>query len=782
MPEPLGYGEVRNADLGPLREAVAKWRQAPGNFQQIQLNFYNLVTRGLESPAWEGEAAQAAGEKFARVQKQLGAAVEESLHVYNVMDEGLRQFTAARKALEAIEHELAGHKHLRINKADGSLYLELGGEEERHRAALTKAYQDTFEHYRQRTRNAVEQAGRADSALTAALTSDVNGEDRGFNAKAYDTLAEARKATDEDLDQAVRLSGVPNGKMTSDQLRQLSEVMARHGNVPEFAEAFATRLGPEKTLKLWFNATHPRNRDQPGTKIDEKVWWPAAESLQRGLGTTLATASHSDAPAMREWKDGIIRLGPERVDSGGTTHPYGFQIMSNLMRTGTYDSRFLDTYGNRLLDWDAKNNTRKGFAYWSNTADTDTLNLIGRRRGDSGHDAVAGFLEGLGHNPEAATKFFEKPAGGDKDAVNPHFSYLTEKRNWIFDGHTSGDPRKLVGHEALGHALTAATTGYSWDAAELSGKDPEIFSTGGDRRTAATADVMEQVVQVYGGKDGPRLLHDQPAMATSLGVMGGAYVDDLNYNVSGLGDSDHRDPEHGGLRNSDAFPAAYKGRADFGNKGAIDFLSVLGQNPESHAVMNQAEHLYTVDRFAQNPPADGVEQYAHARRALLTEAEVRGILDHSRAAQIEATYQHDKAQAQAAFQESTNWTRVGYSASAPWVSQQIVGIVGKSGPWGLIVPIAMGGATEFAKVFHNDAVFGGPHLPAPVDSTALFETGTSSLGRTAEQFDLPTYERRYGTGADAMDSTGTLSDRLKQAYLGTGTATDTFRGRRPYTP
>ncbi|MER5782778.1 hypothetical protein ABT104_13805 [Streptomyces mobaraensis] len=79
--------------------------------------------------------------------------------------------------------------------------------------------------------------------------------------------------------------------------------------------------------------------------------------------------------------------------------------------------------------------------------------------------------------------------------------------------------------------------------------------------------------EVNGGADTAaartaRLLHDQPAMATSLGVMGGAYVDDLNDNVSGLGDSDHRDPEHGGLRDSDAFPAAYKGRAGFGDKGA----------------------------------------------------------------------------------------------------------------------------------------------------------------------------------------------------------------------
>ncbi|TVL91783.1 DUF6571 family protein [Streptomyces sp. SAJ15] len=776
----LTYTDVRNANLTPLSEAVTQWKNAPNKFQQIQIDFYNLVTKGLDTSDWEGEARDGAMEKFEWIQKQVSAAVSESLHVYNVMSEGLTQFTAAKKALEAIETELEGHKHLRLNKTDGSVYLQLSADEEPSRSALTKSYEDTFEHYRDRTRKAIEQAAQADSALVQALTADVNGESRGFNEKAYDSLGEARREAEKDLKQAVSLGGIENGKMSSDQLKQLSELMSRHSKDPLFAEGFATGLGPEKTLQLWYNATHPRNLNFPDTDIDEKVWWPAAENLQVSLGTTLATATHSDSPDMKAWKDEILRMGPERLESGGNTHPYGYQVMSNLMRFGTYDAKFLNTYGDRLLAWDKKNNTRDGLPYWSNNADVDMLNLHGAKKDgwlDQGHDPVIGFLEGLGHNPAASTEFFKQPGGvngvvDQKSEINSHLAYLAQERNWIFDGNTSGEPRRMPGHEALGHALTAATTGYAWDAEELRGKDPEIFNHGGDRRTAGTADVMEQVVAVYGGENGPRLLHEQPSMATSLGVMGGSYVDDINYAVSGVGDS---------LEN-DAFPAGYKGRADFGSKGAVDFLSVLGQNPESHGIMNQAEHLYTLDRFAQNPSAEGVENYAHSRRALLTEAEVRGILDHSLAAQIDATYQHDKAAAEAAYKNSTDWTRVGMSAGAPAVAQGIVNIVGKSGPWGLAIPVVMGGATEFAKLFHNDVVFSGPRLPEPAASSELFENGVTTLGKTAEQYEFPKYEKEYGAGVDAVDAKGTLSDRIKQAYLGTGTATDLYRGRGPYTP
>ncbi|MGP3986866.1 hypothetical protein [Streptomyces sp. 3N207] len=768
MSDQLSYTDVRHADLTPLDEAVGKWKNAPGKFQQVATNFNTDVIKGLANSDFEGETAEAAWRKFRGVKAQLLAAQEESRRVHTVLSQALGKFRAAQKELKAIEDELEGHKHLKLNKQDGSVGLELTDAEEKHRSAYTKSYSEAIAGYRDRTRAALDSADQADQDLARALTTDVNGTERGFNDHAYNSLKAAREHAAQDLKEALHLAKTENGRMSARQFERLTALITRHSQDPQFAEEFTTKLGAERTLKLWYNATHPRNLDHPDTKIDG--WGlKSAKTLQESLSNTLALASHSNTPEMRQWQNDMIALGDKRLESsGGSTHPFGFQLMSNLMHSGKYDSGFLNRYGDRLVAWDKKLNTHDNYAYWSNTGDTDSLTARGIP-GDTGHDAMVGFLDALGHNPGASTEFFGQPADVkgvvDRDSeLNDKFKYLTQDRNWIFDGNTQAGPRKLPGHEALGHALTAATTGYAWDDPALTGKNPELFEHGGDRRTAATAGVMEQVVHVYGGEKGPKLLHDQPAIAASLGAMGGAYVDDINRSVSGVGDS---------LHSNGAFPPAYRGAAELSRDQAVDFLSVLGQNETSHGIMNQAEHLYTLDRLAQNPPSESDESWATGRRVLLTEAEARGTLDHSRVQQIEAQYTADSAAAQQAYRESGSWTRVGMSSAAPALTSGVLSLLGKSGPWGVVIPIVAGGGLEFSKLFHNDVVFGGPELPDPPENKdQFFARGERDLGGTAEK-----YLEKYGNGPDV---TGDLADDIKSKYLAIGPQGNAFEGREPH--
>lgn len=753
----LTYTQVKGVNLTPLREAVAKWGQAAGKFSQVGTNFDTDVAKGLADSNWEGESAQAAEGKFRKVRSQVVAAMEESHQVFTVLREGLEQFTRAKGTLDAIEEELAGHEHLRLNKADGSVYLDLPADQEKHRAALTKAYQDTFSSYRERTRKAIELAENADSALAQALTADVNGAKRGFNSNAYGSLDAAREATAKDLRTLVDLAGIEQGKMSSKQLEMANAALARHGQDPLFAERFATEAGARNTLRLWYNATHPRNPLYPDTKIDEKTWWKTAASLQENLGSTLALASHSDSPEMREWKNEMLRTGPQRVETGGNSNPYGYQLMSNLMRFGKYESDFLTRYSDQLTAWDKKNNT-EGRPYWANTADVGVLNLHhGENEYDTGHDPVVGMLEALGHNPEVATEYFRpgKVDGRlDSDGeLNGNFAYLTTERDWFYTGD-NGKPVEIGGHQALGHALTAATTGYAWD-------DPGI-ADGENRRTAATADVMEQVVYTYGGEEGPRLLHEQPAMAEALGAMGGAYVDDLNRDLSGLGET----------KMGDYFPPGYQGHAEFGREQAVDFLSVLGQNETSHGLMNQAEHLYTLGRFAENPPSAGGENYVTGKGALLAESEARGILDASRTRYIEAAYAQDSGAAQDAYLRTDDWRRVGISAGTPAAQNVLLNIAGKSGPWGVAIPIATSALAEFGKQFGGETFFGGADLPSQPDTQDIFSMGERDLGGTAERHLLG-----HGSGPDPD---GTLVREIKNAYLGYGPGASDFEGRTPY--
>jgi hypothetical protein len=127
----------------------------------------------------------------------------------------------------------------------------------------------------------------------------------------------------------------------------------------------------------------------------------------------------------------------------------------------------------------------------------------------------------------------------------------------VSDATMEGNHDFIAGRDSLGHALEAATTGYAYDATA------DAVKAGCNHRTAATAAVMEQVAYLYGGEDGPKLLHDQPELADSLGKMGGTCIDDIDHELSGIGD-------HG--KDASDFPAQYAGRARFGNQGAIDRL------------------------------------------------------------------------------------------------------------------------------------------------------------------------------------------------------------------
>ena len=396
----LSYNDVLHADFTPLEETVGKWQNAPGKFEQVETNFNTEVVKGLVNSGFEGETAEAAWRKFRTVKAQLLAAQEESRRVHAVLSEALKVFRGAQNALKVIEDELKDPQNLHYLRLDkhGTLKLEFSDEEKADPETWSRIVNESLHipAYKMRIERALKDADEADRNLAQALNSDVNDAARGFNDHAYDSLEEARKRTAGDLKEALHLAKTETGKMSSGQLKRLTALITRLSQDPQFAEEFATKLGAERTLKLWYNVTHPDYPD-PDRKLDG---WDikSTEALQDALSTILATASHSHTSGMRQWKNKMIALGRKRLDSSGMDHPYGFQLMSNLMRTGTYDSGFLNRYGDRLVKWDKELNTRDGHAYSANNPlELHYLNMRGTD--DPGRDAMVGFLEALGDNP-----------------------------------------------------------------------------------------------------------------------------------------------------------------------------------------------------------------------------------------------------------------------------------------------------------------------------------------------------------------------------------------------
>lgn len=292
----------------------------------------------------------------------------------------------------------------------------------------------------------------------------------------------------------------------------------------------------------------------------------------------------------------------------------------------------------------------------------------------------------------------------------------------------------------------------------------------GDLRTASGAGVMEQVAYLYGGQDGPKLLHEQPELADSLGKMAGAYIDDINYELSGIGDHSKDEAD---------FPAGYAGRAQFGNQGAINFLSVLGQNETSHGVVTSAQHLYTLGMLDANLPTNDTN-IDHARDALAAEAEARGILDNARVQQAETTYGANAEDANKSLGKSTEWIKFGVGAVIGG-GVAAIPFPGAAGAGVAIAPIAAETAGEFVSTFigqqidkEADGVEQDPREQAQMTSAEFYDKGFEAIGASYD-----TYFKDHSAAAEMADEQN-WKEEIKTGYLGTGSHQNDYRGRPAY--
>lgn len=607
----------------------------------------------------------------------------------------------------------------------------------------------------------LDKAAESDSTAAKVLRLIVDQAKYGFSGADYEDRASAAKAVAEADAMAKILAKNPHD-VTNTELATLNANLAKYKNDPLFAEEFAERVGPKKLLTFYAGIADPY---QPGYDPERGK---QAKQLQKNLGITIGQATLSDSDRMEGWEKQMIGLGPDQLGIDDASNPTGYAVMSNLMRFGDYDDQFLNDYGDKLLAYDKQVNG-EGISLWVNNANQGDLNYWGYKN-DRGRDPVTGFLEALGHNPDASSQFFAQPDGsGDtvnKDSeVNEHLKYLTKDRVWMSDITLDGKHGYVAGRDSLGHALEAATTGYPYDASA------DTIKAGGEHRTAATAGVMEEVAYLYSSEDGPNMLHNQPELADSLGKMAGAYIDDIDYSLSGLGDH---------ARDGGDFPAAYGGpRANFGNQGAINFLSVLGQSETSHGIVVSAQHLYTASLLDANPPTSSTN-YDRGVDALSMEAEARGILDHSRVQQATSDYGAESDDANKSLGRSADWGKL-IAGTAVGLGVAAIPVPGSTAAGVAIAPIAADFGGEVVNTFigqeidkATDGAEQDPAEKAQLTSQQFYGRGVDDLGESYESY-FSKYEEAGGK-ADSQQ----VTQSLKATYEATGSAEDDFRGRSPH--
>ncbi|MFI8350452.1 DUF6571 family protein [Streptomyces sp. NPDC085596] len=643
----LDYQTLLHADFTELSEAVNKWRKLPEGFKKVHTQYSNTVEKDLEGSDWKGAGATAALGKVQYVGRQITAAADEAQDVYKLLDDAHEIFAGAQKKLKNLTHDIESDKYLSI-KPSGEVYFDPPKDTPtEHLAALNKGYQESLQAYRSGIRSALDTANEADEALHWALTQDQNGRSKGFNPNTSDSIAAARKGreqADRDLKELEKLTGRSSklgqasalDSLDPAELRRINSLLSRHEGDPYFAEKFATNLGGKGTLELW---TRIADRVQTGDAQTK-----ASAAIQKSLSFTLATASHVDSPGMDHWKRDVLAQGGNQIDyldmARGTTQkgPFGFQVMSSLMRYGNYDREFLNDYGQKLIGFEKSHKDDKPNELWRAEGDPSPyLNFDSKN--DQGVDPMAGYMEALGHNPDAAKDLFFSKNWDDNSKVDPDLTYLLEKREWV-DGNPFAKDHGGYGYDELGHALEAATLGTPYDA-------PDGMLHRDDR----TANIMEQVARTVSEKID--LIDQKPGISDSLARMGAGYMDDLNWSTM----------DEGGrgsvLGNTRLYHHDGPGHLDLGNPTASHFLYNVAQDEDGYKILSSAQQAFTLGALEtyRDAPED-------AQKVIMNGGYVHGVLDEGRISAVDKQYGDDTDKINDKLGESAEWKKFGISQGA----------------------------------------------------------------------------------------------------------------------
>lgn len=658
----LKYEDIIDAPLGKLKAAVDDWSEMAGKLDKLATDAADGMKAKADKADWEGVNAGVTKAFIGKTVKEFADAAAEAKGVKLILEEGHAAIKKAKDDLVDIRDHEGPAAGIRVD-GQGKVTARHPISEipaARHDpdySGLLQKEKQSIESWQKRIDLIVDNCNDTDVALKNALEANVTDR-KDFSAPTYTKL---------DQEEAARAAALAaKGRdLTHAELQQLNELLKDNSSSTEFAKDFYGKLGPEKSL-AFFGQLSTNTYDY--SKVDPERLKDVQE-LQKNLGLNLATASH-DKDFTDKWGPELRKLGTERIplakhDYGG---PFGYQLLGGIMRNGNYDAKFL----NPIAEHVAQLHAEDPFMFAENKQVNGWLKNPFNPSGvnGAGYDPATAMLEALGNSPDAAKHFFADPPtaynedgtvdhgatanlGKDKDgqAIDNYLDFFSNEKWESFPDVNSTDPDEHKASlnqmpDALGHALEAATLGYP-----AGHPDAHVV------RDADNAGIMQKVMEKY-ASDPELLKKHHEAMADSLGVMGAGYIDDINWAL----DKNDPDSVFAPGRNPE-------GHLDFGD--TVDgngrsvvrgFLSTLGQHPDAYATVSAAEQVYTRSALEETVGADGKISEGAARATVRTGAEVQGMLDQSRADQVEATNLKTHEDYEKAVAKRAGWVEFGATA------------------------------------------------------------------------------------------------------------------------
>ncbi len=621
------YDELNTTNLGALNTAATDIAQMVRNWE-YDSDFQSQVVNPLQASGWSGPASEAAVTQLTAARTQIDEAFDETSAMAKALGDAHDQLLACQSTLHQIQQDAAG-QGLTIS-ADGSDITWSVPPNLPHNAGIHEQYQQAMQQQAdaisQRITAVLQQATDIDQTAAAALAADTGANASAFNATPVGGIDE------EEAQQAAALAR-QGGNLTDAQLAQLDALLKANSGDSRFTTAFFQDLGPQESLLFYGQLAWTAS----GNGANDQTRANLLKDMQAQLGTSLATATSLQGwPHLSDaWEAGLRQAGGQKMqlDMVNPNDPqgqvYGYQILSDYLRTGTYDEHFLLPVAEDITNLSEQDPTK-----WVNESlegSNDRLNFLDAT---AGYNPLSGMLEALGRSPKASLDFFSANN-------NNYFNYLTSDSNnnalLISDSTGVGPTAYAAAYKAqmstLGDALQSATTGVPFDAAN--GVQLPLH-------TPAMAALANKIVTKFGqnpgllsGEDGVNPLF--APLNSSIGHITASYIGDVDQSLSGTSNR----------------LSLYGAPAGFSSANVQTLLHALGRDPDAYGAVVQAQNAYTAVQL-QNVVQTSGAQYPDLPAALNNVSQdgamVNGILSRSKIQEL----QQNSAASDAAYNAAIN--------------------------------------------------------------------------------------------------------------------------------
>ncbi|MET7515777.1 hypothetical protein ABZS88_20325 [Streptomyces sp. NPDC005480] len=676
----MDFDALHHANFKLLDDAVGDWKLLVGNLEKLETQAEDGLHKAANKASWAGVNAQVTKEFIGKTAGEFADAHTQAKTIHSILSDTVGELKGYQEDLQKAIGRGQKKSLTVASTGDGGFTVRAakGHTPPEHDQSEVTALRDEVQ-------KILDKATESDSSASKVLKAIADQSELGFSDAKYknrDEAAAAIKAAEE----LAKIARKNPEDLTVKDFDRINAGLKKYKNDDLFSERFATTLGPQKTMEFWAGINDPGVNWDVGRDRRDQL-----DDLQRNLGMTLATASQSDSTSMDNWRRNVIDLGDKPIygDKGG---PMGFQVMSNLMRTGDYDDQFMKDYGTKLMATE-RALTGKGEnpnPAWQHLGSDQVLNRIGE---DSGSDPLTGYLKGISNSPDAATDFFNEQYVSKNDPDNPfehdtdgdgkmgkkalsNFQYLFEERDWPQETDSHGDDLH-TGRNNLALALEAATTGHP------AGEQPTADTPAHSENQAK---LMKSIV--HSVSENPDRLTKSSYISDSMGQIAAEYMPDI-----------HRGLHAGHSGESQLFPIAGSPANLNDERDLTRFLYAIGRNPEGYAAVNLGQNSYTThmmqyhfqhpDDYAPDPHYPTAEHLKQAAgETARTAGQIEGILGAGRCYESEIDGGAKDADYNSALEKASTWGGTAIGIGVGLATEPL------TGPGGVIIGDTAGTAAD----------------------------------------------------------------------------------------